>query len=46
MKFKTLVPIKRVIDYKMKIRVVKELTGVEKTGMKMSMNPFCEIAIE
>jgi len=30
----------------MKIRVLKDLTGVDKTGMKMSINPFCEIAVE
>lgn len=46
MNFKVLVPIKRVIDYKMKIRVMKNKEGVDKTGMKLSMNPFCEIAIE
>lgn len=46
MSFKALVPIKRVIDYKMKIRVLKDFTGVEKNGMKMSVNPFCEIALE
>lgn len=30
----------------MKVRVMKSFEGVEKTGMKMSMNPFCEIAVE
>lgn len=39
-----LVPIKRVIDYTVKIRVNKG--GIEKKNAKMSMNPFCEIAVE
>ena len=43
---RVLVPIKRVIDYKVKIRVKSDFSGVEKQGMKMSMNPFCEIALE
>lgn len=41
-----LVPIKRVIDYTVKIRVRGDKLGVDKKTAKMSMNPFCEIAIE
>ena len=43
---KVLVPVKRVIDYNVKIRVKSDGTGVETTSVKMSMNPFDEIAIE
>jgi len=45
---KILVPIKRVIDYAIKIRVdpTKGAQGVQLSNVKMSMNPFCEIAIE
>jgi electron transfer flavoprotein beta subunit len=45
---KILVPIKRVIDYAIKIRVdpTKGARGVQLSNVKMSMNPFCEIAIE
>eukprot|EP00245_Coleochaete_scutata_P005724 TRINITY_DN19514_c0_g1_i1.p1 TRINITY_DN19514_c0_g1~~TRINITY_DN19514_c0_g1_i1.p1 ORF type:complete len:252 (-),score=57.67 TRINITY_DN19514_c0_g1_i1:383-1138(-) len=43
---KILVAVKRVIDYAVKIRVKPDKTGVEKTNVKMSMNPFCEIAVE
>ncbi|KAM7256398.1 hypothetical protein ACFE04_012139 [Oxalis oulophora] len=43
---KILVPIKRVIDYAVKIRVKPDKTGVETSNVKMSMNPFCEIALE
>lgn len=43
---KILVPIKRVIDYNVKIRVKSDQTGVEITNVKMSINPFDEIAIE
>lgn len=43
---RVLVPIKRVVDYAAKVRVNAAKTGVELTGTKMSMNPFCEIAIE
>lgn len=43
---KVLVPIKRVIDYNVKVRVKSDQTGVEKTNIKMSMNPFDEIAVE
>jgi electron transfer flavoprotein beta subunit len=43
---KILVPVKRVIDYNVKIRVRADGTGVELANVKMSMNPFDEIAIE
>ena len=43
---KALVGVKRVIDYAVKIRVKPDKTGVETSGVKMSMNPFCEIAVE
>ena len=43
---KILIPIKRVIDYNVRIRVKKDGTGVETSNVKMSMNPFCEIAVE
>ena len=43
---KILVPVKRVIDYNVKIRVKDDKTGVETAGVKMSMNPFDEIAVE
>ncbi len=43
---KILVPVKRVVDYNVKVRVRTDGTGVETAGVKMSMNPFDEIAIE
>ncbi len=43
---KILVPVKRVVDYNVKVRVKADGTGVEITGVKMSMNPFDEIAVE
>jgi electron transfer flavoprotein beta subunit len=43
---KALVAVKRVIDYNVKIRVKADKTGVETANVKMSMNPFDEIAIE
>ena len=43
---KILVPVKRVIDPYVNIRVKSDETGVETDNVKMSMNPFCEIAIE
>tara|TARA_B100000989_G_C19519886_1_gene463636 strand:- start:657 stop:1406 length:750 start_codon:yes stop_codon:yes gene_type:complete len=43
---KILVCVKRVIDYNVKIRVKSDKTGVEKENVKMSMNPFDEIAVE
>ena len=43
---KILVPVKRVVDYNVKIRVKPDGSGVELSGVKMSMNPFDEIAVE
>jgi electron transfer flavoprotein beta subunit len=43
---KILVPVKRVIDYNVKARVKSDQTGVDLANVKMSMNPFCEIAVE
>ncbi len=43
---KVLVPVKRVIDYNVKVRVKADGTGVETANVKMSMNPFDEIAVE
>ena len=43
---KILVPVKRVVDYNVKIRVKADGSGVELGGVKMSMNPFDEIAVE
>jgi electron transfer flavoprotein beta subunit len=43
---KVLVPVKRVIDYNVKVRVKPDQTGVDLANVKMSMNPFCEIAVE
>src|SRR5579871_2048482 len=43
---KILVPVKRVVDYNVKIRVKGDGTGVELANVKMSMNPFDEIAVE
>ena len=43
---KVLVAVKRVVDYNVKIRVKADQTGVELTNVKMSMNPFDEIAVE
>jgi electron transfer flavoprotein beta subunit len=43
---KILVPVKRVVDYNVKVRVKADNTGVETAGVKMSMNPFDEIAVE
>ena len=41
-----LVPVKRVVDYNVKVRVKADRSGVETQGVKMSMNPFDEIAVE
>ncbi len=41
-----LVAVKRVVDYNVKVRVKSDLTGVETSNVKMSMNPFDEIAVE
>jgi len=43
---KVLVPVKRVVDYNVKVRVKSDGSGVELSNVKMSMNPFDEIAIE
>ncbi|KAH9547314.1 hypothetical protein CY35_11G028200 [Sphagnum magellanicum] len=43
---KIMVAVKRVIDYAVKIRVKPDKSGVETANVKMSMNPFCEIALE
>jgi electron transfer flavoprotein beta subunit len=43
---KVLVPVKRVVDYNVKVRVRSDGTGVDLANVKMSMNPFDEIAIE
>lgn len=41
-----LVPVKRVVDFQIKPRVNKTLTGIEKSGIKFSINPFDDIAVE
>ena len=43
---KILVPVKRVVDYNVKVRVKSDQTGVELANVKMSVNPFDEIAVE
>lgn len=43
---KVLVAIKRVVDYNVKVRVKADNSGVDLANVKMSMNPFCEIAVE
>ncbi len=43
---KVLVPVKRVVDYNVKIRLKPDGSGVDTANVKMSMNPFDEIAIE
>ncbi|MDQ1259986.1 MAG: electron transfer flavoprotein beta subunit, partial [Pseudomonadota bacterium] len=43
---KVLVPVKRVVDYNVKVRVNSDNTGVDIANVKMSMNPFDEIAVE
>src|SRR5574343_698036 len=43
---KILVPVKRVVDYNVKVRVKADSSGVELANVKMSMNPFDEIAVE
>ena len=43
---KVLVAVKRVVDYNVKVRVKADQTGVETANVKMSMNPFDEIAVE
>jgi electron transfer flavoprotein beta subunit len=43
---RALVPVKRVADYAAKIRVRPDNTGVDLSTVKMSINPFCENAVE
>jgi len=43
---KVLVPVKRVLDYNLKVKVKGDQSGVDLSNLKMSMNPFCEIAVE
>src|SRR5580698_2574324 len=43
---KVLVPVKRAIDSNVKARVKSDQSGVDLANVKMSMNPFCEIAVE
>jgi electron transfer flavoprotein beta subunit len=43
---KVLVAVKRVVDYNVKVRVNADNSGVDRANVKMSMNPFCEIAVE
>jgi electron transfer flavoprotein beta subunit len=43
---KIMVPVKRVVDYNVKVRVKSDQSGVETANVKMSMNPFDEIAVE
>ncbi|MGI5014275.1 MAG: electron transfer flavoprotein subunit beta/FixA family protein, partial [Janthinobacterium lividum] len=43
---KVLVPVKRVVDYNVKVRVKSDGSGVDIANVKMSMNPFDEIALE
>lgn len=46
MSMKVLVPVKRVVDANVKVRVKGDHTGVDLSNVKMAVNPFCEIAIE
>ena len=43
---KIIVPVKRVVDYNVKVRVKSDGSGVDIANVKMSMNPFDEIAVE
>src|SRR4051794_17112420 len=43
---KLLVPVKRVVDFNVKVRLKSDATGVDTANVKMSMNPFDEIAVE
>lgn len=43
---KVLVAVKRVVDYNVKVRPKADGTGVDLANVKMSINPFCEIAVE
>ena len=42
---RVIVGVKRVIDYAVKVRVLADKSGVDLNNVKMSVNPFCEIAI-
>lgn len=44
-KMRVLVGLKRVVDYAVKVRVNADKTGIDLNNVKMSMNPFCEIAV-
>ena len=43
---KILVPVKRVVDYNVKVRAKSDESGPDLSNAKMAINPFCEIAIE
>lgn len=43
---RVLVGVKRAVDYAVKVRVLPDKSGVDLANVKMSMNPFCEIAVE
>ena len=43
---KILIPIKRVVDYNVKVRPMSDESGVDLNNVKMAINPFCEIAVE
>ena len=43
---KILVPIKRVVDYNVKVRPLSDNSNVDLNNVKMAVNPFCEIALE
>jgi electron transfer flavoprotein beta subunit len=43
---KVLVGVKRVVDYAAKVRVLADKSGVDMASVRMSLNPFCEIAVE
>ena len=43
---RVVVPVKRVVDYAVKVSVNAAKSGIELSNVKMSMNPFCEIAVE
>jgi len=43
---KILIPVKRVVDYNVKVRIKSDNSGVDIANVKMSMNPFDEIAVE
>ena len=42
---KVIVPVKRVVDYNVKVRVKPDNSGVDLNNVKMSVNPFCEIGL-